>query len=234
MPRWIPDSTGRFELRPYYELDELDRECEEIAEALLLRRHGEVRYPITTDDLHVLIERHGARIDTYADLSEYGADIEGMTEFFADQSPLVSISKKLAADPRRENRTRTTLTHEFGHVHFHEPLYAELFRISGARAASPLPTRGCCMHDATPRASRIDWMEWQAGHVCGAILMPVSALRDRLARLQHEYPLRLGSGPDRAVIRTVRTAFSVSADAARVRLLRLGILRHGECEAWTS
>jgi len=35
----------------------------------------------------------------------------------------VKISRELSADERRENRLRTTLTHEYGHVHFHNFLF---------------------------------------------------------------------------------------------------------------
>lgn len=209
MPRWIRDDTGRFERRPYYEADELDRECEAIVEAHLRRRHGEVRYPIATDELHVLIERHGARIDAYADLSEHGSDAEGMTKFVPDEPPLVMISRALATDPRRENRLRTTLAHEFGHVHFHGPLYAELFRKRSGNADCEGPAQGVCKRDDILDAPNTDWMEWQAGYVCGAILMPAAATRHRLSKL---LPARnsgeavlVGSGLDRTALRVIRT-----------------------------
>ena len=48
-----------------------------------------------TDDLTVLIEMHHAELDSYADLSAYGADVEGVTEFFPNRGPKVSISERL-------------------------------------------------------------------------------------------------------------------------------------------
>ena len=229
MPRWIRDDTGRFVRRPYYDPGEIDRECEAIVEQHLQHRHGEVRYPITTDDLHVLVERQGARIDAFADLSNHGPDTEAVTEFFPDQPPLVSIAKELAADPRRENRLRTTLAHEFGHVHFHEPLYRELFRTSVGTDYPTLSTQGVFSRDDVPDAPRTDWMEWQAGYVCGAILMPVSALRRRLSAVTEDCTassaVRVGTGGEWALISEVTTAFAVSGEAARIRLLKLGILR---------
>ena len=57
---------------------------------------------------------YDADLDPYADLSAYGADVEGVTEFFPNRGPKVSISERIAADERRENCYRTTLTHEFG------------------------------------------------------------------------------------------------------------------------
>ena len=41
------------------------------------------------------------KLDSYADLSAYGADVEGVTEFFPDRGPKVSISERIAADAVR-------------------------------------------------------------------------------------------------------------------------------------
>lgn len=127
MVRMIPDKTGHFARRPYYDARELDDDCERLVSELLLKRHGRVDYPVATDDLTVLIEMHDAKLDSYADLSAYGEDVEGVTGFFHDRGPRVSISESISGDDRRENRYRTTLTHEFGHVKFHGPLWAEKF-----------------------------------------------------------------------------------------------------------
>ncbi len=127
MVKMVPDKTGRFAERPHYSPEDLDRECERIVTAFLRKKRGVVAFPILTEDLHTLIEQADATLDAYADLSAFGDDVEGMTEFFPDQGPKVSISDKLANDERRENRLRTTLTHEFGHVQFHRHLWAEKF-----------------------------------------------------------------------------------------------------------
>ena len=116
MVKMIRDNTGRFAERPFYAARDLDNECERLIRELLMKRHGKVDYPVETDDLTVLIEMHHADLDPYADLSAYGPDVEGVTEFFPNRGPKVSISERIAADERRENRFRTTLTHEFGHV----------------------------------------------------------------------------------------------------------------------
>src|SRR5690606_37855122 len=125
MVKMIRDLTGRFALRPYYIASDLDRECEQIVTAFLTARHGAVRFPITTDELSVLIEMEGADLDSCVDLSLYGDNVEGVTAFYVDREPDVMISDLLANDPRRENRLRTTLAHEFGHVRFHRHLWAE-------------------------------------------------------------------------------------------------------------
>ena len=127
MVKMIPDKTGRFAERPFFTERELDSDCERLIRELLQKRYGKIEYPVMTDDLTVLIENHDAELDCYADLRTYGDDVEGVTEFFPDKGPKVSISEQISGDDRRENRYRTTLTHEFGHVKFHGPLWAEKF-----------------------------------------------------------------------------------------------------------
>jgi hypothetical protein len=89
----VRDTTGRFALRPHYEPSELDRESERIVFSFLQARHGSIEFPLSTDDLTVLIEQHADSLDMYADLSHYGEDVEGVTEFHADHDPKVSIPK---------------------------------------------------------------------------------------------------------------------------------------------
>jgi hypothetical protein len=59
MVKYVPDRTGRFSQRPHYEPKELDRECENIIAGFLKERHGAAKYPVSTDDLTVLIEASG-------------------------------------------------------------------------------------------------------------------------------------------------------------------------------
>lgn len=227
MVRMVPDATGRFAQRPHYSTDELDRECEHIVSAFLRMKRGAVRFPIATDDLHVLIEQHDASLDSYADLSAFGEDVEGVTEFFPDQGPSVSISEKLANDRRRENRLRTTLTHEFGHVHFHSRLWAEKFTSGHLFECNSLENKIICKRDNILNASQYDWMEWQAGYVSGAILMPASHVRHLVSEYCQPRGLHggvyVGSNHGRALIGAVMEQFAVSEDAARIRLLKLNL-----------
>ncbi len=123
MVHYSRDPTGRFAQRPFYPARELDGECERIITALLTRKHGRTTFPVDTEDLKVLIEQEADELDCYADLSHYGPDTQGVTEFHPGTKPRVEISVLLSEDPRRENRLRTTLSHEYGHVHFHGPLF---------------------------------------------------------------------------------------------------------------
>lgn len=228
MVKQVRDTTGRFSQRPHYKPEELDRECENIITKFLKDKHGKVEFPVTTDDLTLLIERDTSDFDPYADLSAYGSDVEGVTEFQSRQKPIVRIAESLSNDEKRENRLRTTLTHEYGHVHFHaylweiEPPGADLLR------RNPNANKQICKRDSMLDATQTDWMEWQAGHACGALLMPVSYLRRVVGAYQEANNLFgiIGTSSEhgQALIRRVQEAFQVSADAARVRLQKLSVL----------
>jgi hypothetical protein len=226
----IADPTGRFAKRPFFETSELDIECETLVGRFLRKRYGKVEYPITTEDLTRLMEEHVEDFDSYADLSQmYGAGVEGVTEFTPGRKPTVRISKDLAESEHRENRLRTTLTHEFGHVFFHSWLFDE--RDGGGL----FPTRGkasaqVCKRETILDAPMVDWMEWQAGHVCGALLMPASRVRKQAKELlTHIRPPDLEpvipTGEyGTALIQAVAGTYLVSKEAAKIRLLRLALL----------
>ena len=237
MVRYVPDKTGRFSQRPHYKPGELDRECENIIVGFLKERHGVVKYPVSTDDLTVLIERDTESLDQFADLSGYGRNVEGLTHFQPGRKPRVLISARLAEDEQRQNRLRTTLAHEYGHVRFHaylwelEPPGPDLLR-RNANASMQI-----CYRDNILDAAQTDWMEWQAGYVCGALLMPASSVR-QLVRPYIESQGLFGVVGERdshglALIEAVRTGFEVSADAARIRLLKLGILGSASAGSFT-
>lgn len=231
--KYVRDFTNRFAKRPHYEPAELDRECEGIITALLKTRHGKVEWPVSTNDLTALIEEEADDLDLYADLSEYGDSVEGATVFVPNGKPAVKIAAELSDDASRENRLRTTLTHEYGHVHFHgylfNPLAAELDFGTATTGGNTGGGIQVCKRATILEAASVDWMEWQAGHVCGAILMPASYVR-RLVR--EGFGDRLTDRPVTAcdslgadLVAAVRQTYQVSTDAARVRLLRLGLLQ---------
>jgi hypothetical protein len=126
--KWIPDSSGRFSKRPYYLPEELDIECERIICGFLREKHGGVTFPVSTDDLSVMIERDTSDLDLFADLSKDGEDIEGLTDFFRDKKPAVKIARELSLDGKQNHRLRTTLAHEYGHVKFHYFLWDMSFK----------------------------------------------------------------------------------------------------------
>lgn len=228
MVKQVPDRTGRFAQRPHYDPEELDLECAAIINGFLKDSYDTIKFPVSTSDLTRLIEREAEDLDLYADLSQYGPDVEGVTEFFRGRKPCVKISSRLSEDERWENRLRTTLTHEYGHVHFHAYLWELEPARKGLFAAQGNGNRQICKRDKIIDAAQSDWMEWQAGYVCGAILMPLMAVRRLAGEYQELHGLYGIIGVDdnhgRNLIEAVQSHFQVSADAARVRLIKLGIL----------
>ena len=237
----IRDATGRFRERPFYTAAELDIECETVVRSFLQDMYGKVEWPIQTDDLTKWLESRVSDLDLYADLSELGGEVEGVTDFVRGEQPKVRIASELSLQDYHENRLRTTLTHEFAHVHFHGYLYqlddesADLF--SAANSGSALagtvraPRTGKsqqCRRETILDAREVDWMEWQAGYACGAFLMPISALRSLVQTFARRNGLIDGitaqSDAGIALVDAVMTAFAVSRDAARVRLLKTGFV----------
>jgi hypothetical protein len=77
-------------------------------------------------------------------------------------------------------------------------------------------------------AANTDWMEWQAGYACGALLMPKTAVvatcRAYVEKHKIYGTISLQAAHGASLITTVTEVFQVSADAARVRLLKLGLV----------
>lgn len=222
-------------MRPHYTPQELDSECEQIICTFLRARNGAVEFPVSTDDLTALLEERVEDLDLFADLSEFGPGVEGVTIFRPGGKPSVKISQDLSGNANRENRLRTTLTHEFGHVHFHNYLFDPEF--SSAYASGPRPTfsnnqrpmKQVCKRDTMLETTESDWMEWQAGHVCGAILMPATQARSLLKKSPRgdasEAAPAVSSVEAMELIEAIRGHFQVSGEAAKIRLLRLNILK---------
>lgn len=223
MPKYVRDITGKFNQRPHYEPNELDNECERTVVSFLRDIYGKVEFPIQTDDITRLIERYASDLNQYADLTDYGNNVEGLTEFIPKKKPLVSISSTISEEISRENRLRTTLTHELGHVIFHGYLYElELVDQSPSRCL-----RICKRDDIVAPAKTypgVNWMEWQAGYACGAFLMPASFVKRLVsgftATNTRTSPIKGDLRQD--VIAKVVETFQVSKDAAGVRLSVLG------------
>lgn len=226
--RYVRDLTGRFKDRPHYERGELDVECEKLLTDFLRRVGGRIEFPVDTDTLTKLVESYAADLDLYADLSGEGSDVEGVTDFVIGQRPRVRISRELSQDPRRENRLRTTLTHELGHVHFHDHLFQLKESTPTLFPMSDGPSSHRCMRETVLHAGPTDWMEWQAGYVSGAMLMPLTTLKREVSEFRSKQTILSEiaprSQPGRALIARVASRFATSHDAARVRLLQLGYL----------
>lgn len=225
--RFANDNTGRFDLRPFYEDAELDSECENIITSFIKRKHGEVTFPIPTDTLTALIECDVEELNLYADLTNEGIDVHGVTDFTPGKKPIVRIEKTLL-DDSTEHRLRTTLSHEYGHVHFHTWLFdrkaqnLDLFSDEVAKQTHK------CHRDTIVGASQVDWMEWQAGYVFLAFLMPVTHLHKVVTDFHERHdipgPLTVGTVPASNLKRVVSKIYHVSDIAAHYWLLKRGYL----------
>lgn len=131
---------------------------------------------MATDDLTVLIEMHDADLDLRRPVGP-GADVEGV----ASSSPAVGLRSlsQIASPPTNGAKIhlRTTLTHEFGHVKFHGPLWAQKFANGDLLERGVNANKAISKRDNILGAPQSDWMEWQAGYISGALLMPATPVR---------------------------------------------------------
>jgi len=224
--KWLKDNTGRFPYRPFFSQDELDYECEFLVTSHLSEKHGKVSFPIATNDLTIIVEKYSSDLDVYADLTKEGNDVEGITAFVPSKLPQVFISQKLSGSPVFENRFRTTLAHELGHVKFHSFLLKDRQLSLFANQDSSLVIK--CMRDNIITTNKVDWMEWQAGYASGAFLMPITHIRNLVlaicSKSNSSIHIMQTSATGRQLIEQVSATFQVSSEAARVRLSQLNFL----------
>lgn len=227
---WVPDTTGRFKERPHYEPEELDVECEAAVEDALLKRRGKVEYPVSTEDLLFMLEQV-ACVDAYADFDHAEGEIWGESEFVPGEQPRVRIWRELTEKDRYENPLRTTITHEYGHVRHHGPLF-ELHRSQATLYGENSGRSWVCKRQHVEGREKRDWMEWQAGYCSGALLMPKRALRGVVTRFFKDRNLiaaQVGKGTleEIELVTAVVKGFAVSRDAATVRLKQLRFVVDG-------
>jgi Zn-dependent peptidase ImmA (M78 family) len=231
MTRWVPDHTRRFRRRPHFEPVEIDKECEALVAEFLRRHRGKVEYPLDTNDLIILIEEHVGNLDVYADLSDEGRNVEGVTRFRIGERPDIEIAEILTSEDRRVNRYRTTLAHELGHARLHNPLFQRAFA-AGDLFDGRREEKIVCKRETMLEAPQSDWMEWQAGYASGAYLMPRQALAAELRPILDAGsgipPFRVDDGVADRLIPVVIDRFGVSREAAVVRPLKLNYLTRAE------
>lgn len=192
-----------------------------ILDHLQSRRQDIDKFPITASDLTTLIEDLVEDLDLYADLSEFGESVEGATFFQPGKRPIVKITQELSEN-KNDNRLKSTLAHELGHVVLHDPEFqrkqqAGLFSLAQSlvqvsfRDAAFQP-KGSCQY------------EHQAWYFCGATLMPrsevLSLLREFLSRDNSFSTIWKDSDLGREIIELVAKRFAVSTQLARIHLVR--------------
>ena len=231
---WVLDNTGRFRLRPFYESGEIDSACDTLITEFLQKKYGCAEMPLRTPDLEMLLELHTSDFDPYADLNSEGEDIEGVTYFVENDLPAVKISERLSKYHWQENRRRTTLAHELGHVVFQSELINKNKTQNEEKDASSFqPIR--CNRQNISAAKKGDWLEWQAYYASGAYLMPLFFMRNLGEQifnlLKLNGPFLLSSSPGHGFVDRVTRSCQVSAAAATVRLIQLGYLTRNEAIA---
>ncbi len=233
---WVWDQTHRFRLRPNYSAEELDAQSEAILFDYLQKTRGSVSFPVATDDLRHLLASEVHSLQPDRALSKEPGEVESIVEFQRGRKPVVKIAVRLMETPSLENRLRGVLAHAYGHARFHdfvfqseEGAYLSLF----GDVAEPLPKSNRCTRDSIVSSHERDWMEWQAGFVCGALLIPLSPLIDHVRQFRADRDLDLAALSERsldgaALIGEVAECFQVAPELARIRLLQQRIIASGD------
>lgn len=225
MVREVADTKHGFGRRPHYDPRELDRMFEQLATSFLKDKYGQATFPFGTEDLKIFIEGYAESLDQYADLSRFGPLVEGVTVFRPGKGkPDVAVAAFLQ---NNENRLRMTLAHEFGHVHLHAYLFEMKERQRTNLPANHDPNGIYCKRDTIESAASADWLEWQASYAASALLAPASHVRNVVRPIIEKAalfpPVAASTEAGAGLISAVSEAFTISRDAARVRLSVLGI-----------
>lgn len=233
------DETGRLPEKPHYKHEELDTMAQKIILEASDILGDKVIYPISTDKLTIVIEKYVEDLDLYANLQEEFGDknIEGVTIFFPFKKPIIKISEDLQNVQYKENRLRTTLLHELGHVVIHDPLWQREFK----KLQLPFDTKErriqICQRKALfsknePNYENYDWMEWQANYFASAFLMPkdeIYKIYKDFTKEQKSFTYIIVESEDAIkLIDLVSQKFQVSKDAAKIRLQIMKILVNQE------
>lgn len=205
------------------------------AEAVILshisrRRVDGDLFPVTSDDLVALIEHHAEDLNVYDDISHMGHGVEGATLFEVGRRPSVSVSPKLS-ESANQNRFKSTLAHEFGHVYLHDPMFQE--RNAAGLFGADQVARQVSFREGESSESKVDLFEWQAWYFSRSILMPVTALTalvsslsgDHVSDIWHKSELGL------RIIGASAARFGVSEVFARIHLTKVGALTVDEPSA---
>jgi len=206
-PEWKPnDPTGRFRLRPMYSLPQLNKKAGHAIMGVLRRCYGDnLKRAVSTDDLITLLRDLDGDIVEDVEFPPGPAWIQGFTDF-RPARPCVRIARGLP-----ENRRKSTIAHETGHVLTLKDAYA--------LPANVLKT-GYAF-----RCGEHNWMEWQGDECIGIFLTPSQILEMLIGPVDREQSPPAGSAEGAALIRRISGFFEVSRELAAVRLRNLGYLR---------
>lgn len=217
----LTELMGKPEFVP---LKRIEREAQRlILDHLRKRREESDLFPVTAEDLVALVEEHARDLNVYDDISHLGADVEGVTFFSVGVRPTVQISPELS-QATNQNRYKSTLAHELGHVVLHDPMF-QLRRADGL-FGSLQQAFSVSFRDGAVSDSQADLYESQAWHFCRCLLMPPSevfqlvtkALGDELSEIWRESEL------GQQIISSSARTFGVSEALARIHLTKIGAI----------
>ena len=148
----------------------------------------------------------------------------------------VLISPQLLS---RENRPRRRYTemHEAAHFILHQPYFAKSEKACAGRSEYPNVFVACRKIELPNNYrpySETDWLEYQADALAAALLMPQKAFTVCVSSMLHKhdirthylcYDARYDLKKAHSIIYDVAAAFEVSYQAAKIRMLHLGLLR---------
>ena len=188
-------------------------------------------------DVEAFVETHlGLSLDVGAYLD---AEVLGVTEFVPGRHPKISINRDLTgsaldsedAPVGLTGRWRATVAHEASHVVLHRVLFEvdqrqnSLFQRLG-HSDQPEHLMRCLKRDVSFQDGPSDWKEVQANMGMAALLMPkpvfAAAYDQEAERLKTtERPIAQGSSRHEWLVGRLARRFTVSRQAARIRLTTL-------------
>ncbi len=208
------------------------KRLESTAESLIVthlqKRRSTVKlFPVTSDDLTTLLENYVSDLSLYDDLSSFGAGVEGITLFIPAKKPLVQVHPKLS-ESSSQNRFRSTLAHELGHVVLHDPMFQ-------AKAVAGLFGQGqrgsqVSFRDGEITDSTSDLYEWQAWYFCRSLLMPRTMVNQLISELRGDWlsDIWIRSDLGQSIVQSVSVHFGVSEAMASIQLTKSGALCNEE------
>ena len=226
--RMIPNYSGPFSERPYFEKCEIETiATDELRNVDLL---PEEPAPIRIERF---IEKRFRIAPDYRDLPP---GLLGLTKFGANGSVEIVISTSLSedGDDVSARRLNSTLAHEAGHALLHRRLFSELHLADQTSALTEdiqVDRRRILCRTVDERvsdrsASRStysgQWWEYQANLMIGALLMPRPLVRDALVPLLTRVGMlgieALSTASREPAARTAAEIFDVNPVVARIRI----------------
>jgi hypothetical protein len=215
--------SGPFRERPYYELREIERICEEaLSQVGLLPSDPS---PVRIDRF---VEKHFRVTPAYEDLDE---GVLGFTQFGLKGVQAIVVARALDEDGTRpaERRIRTTLAHESGHglLHAHLFVLGQESKPLFGDFTKPNSPKVLCRDIPNASAAQLSgydkrWWEYQANRAIGALLLPRTLVEKAVDPLLSSSGLlgskTLDSSHLDPATKLIADTFDVNPIVARIRL----------------